>query len=134
MAPWLRYLIAFVVFCHGFIYIRIGSVLPGPVKEWRGISWVLGEAVAGDRLRTLVVALHVAAGIATLACAVAIAFAPSLPGWWRPLAIAGAAIGLVAFAVFWDGQTRLLFEEGVIGAVVSLLLLIGALVFPGAFS
>jgi hypothetical protein len=98
------------------------------------MSWVLGEAVTGDRLRTLVVALHVAAGIATLACVVAIAFAQSLPGWWRPLAIAGAAIGLVAFAVFWDGQTRLLFEEGVIGAIVSLLLLIGALVFPRAFS
>jgi hypothetical protein len=56
-----------------------------------------------------------------------------LPGWWRPLAITGAAIGLVAFAVFWDGQTPLLFEEGVIGAVVSLVLLIGAIGFAGAF-
>jgi hypothetical protein len=24
VTPWLRYLIAFVVFCHGFIYVRIG--------------------------------------------------------------------------------------------------------------
>ena len=38
MTPWVRVLIAFVVFCHGFIYIRIGSVLPGPIKEWRGSS------------------------------------------------------------------------------------------------
>jgi fluoride ion exporter CrcB/FEX len=73
------------------------------------------------------VSLHVTAGIVLLACAVAIALAPSLPGWWRPLAITGAALGLVAFSVFWDGQTRLLFEEGVIGAVVSLVLLIGAI-------
>ena len=29
MAPWVRYLIAFVVFAHGFVYVRIGSVLPG---------------------------------------------------------------------------------------------------------
>jgi fluoride ion exporter CrcB/FEX len=127
MAPWLRYLIAFVVFAHGFVYVRIGSVLPGPIKAWRGRSWLLSDTVTGDQLRRVVVSLHVAAGIALLACAVAIALAPSLPGWWRPLAITGAAIGLVAFSVFWDGQTRLLFEEGVIGAVVSLVLLIGAI-------
>jgi uncharacterized YccA/Bax inhibitor family protein len=61
MDPWLRYLIAFVVFCHGFIYVRIGSVLP---------------------------------------------------------------------AVFWDGQTRLLFEEGVVGVIVSVMLLGFAMAFP----
>jgi hypothetical protein len=33
MTPWLRYLIAFVIGCHGFIYVRIGSALPGPIKE-----------------------------------------------------------------------------------------------------
>src|SRR5688500_16987135 len=29
-----------------------------------------------------------------------------------PLAITGAMLGLVAFTVFWDGQTGLLFDEG----------------------
>jgi len=131
MAPWLRYLIAFVVFAHGFVYVRIGSVLPGSITAWRGRSWLLSDTVTGDQLRRVVISLHVAAGIALLACAVAIALAPSLPGWWRPLAITGAAIGVVAFTVFWDGQTRLLFEEGVIGAVVSLVLLIGAIALAG---
>lgn len=131
MAPWLRYLIAFVVFAHGFVYVRIGSVLPGPITAWRGRSWLLSDAVTGDQLRRVVISLHVTAGIALLACAVAIALAPSLPGWWRPLAITGAAIGVVAFTVFWDGQTRLLFEEGVTGAVVSLVLLIGAIALAG---
>ena len=133
MSPWVRYLIAFVVFCHGFIYVRIGSVLPGPVKEWRGSSWLLRSAVTGDQFHALVVGLHVVAGIATLACAVAIGLAPSVPGWWRPLAIGGAAVGIAAFAVFWDGQTRLLFEEGAIGAMVSLILLASAIAFPQVF-
>lgn len=111
MTPWLRYLIAFVVFCHGFICVRIGSALPGPIKEWNGSSWFLGSAVTDDRLRTLVVGLHVIAGLATLACAVAIGLVPSVPGWWRPLAIGGAALGITAFAVFWDGQTQFLFRK-----------------------
>lgn len=134
MKPWLQYLIALVVFCHGFIYVRIGAVLPGPVKDWKGTSWLLGNALTDGNLTTVVVGLHVIAGIATLACAAAIGFAPIVPGWWRPLAFAGAAIGIVAFAVFWDGQTRLLFEEGAIGAVVSSMLLATAVAFPEAFS
>jgi hypothetical protein len=104
-------------------------MLPGPITARRGTSWVLGDRFTGDQLTRLVVSLHVAGGIAILASAVAIAFAPSVPGWWRPLAITGAVIGLVAFAVFWDGQTHLLFEEGAIGAVVSLLLLVGTIAF-----
>jgi hypothetical protein len=133
MSPWLRCLIAFLVFCHGFVYVRIGSILPGPIKEWRGRSRLLGSATTGARLRALVVTLHVIAGIATLACAFAIAFAPSFPGWWRQLAIAGATVGIAAFAVFWDGQTKLLFEEGALGALLSLILLATAIIFPLAF-
>jgi hypothetical protein len=132
MTLWVRVLIAFV-FCHGIIYIRIGSVLPGPIKEWRGSSWLLGSTLTGDRLTTLVVGLHVMAGIATIACSLAIGFAPSVPGWWRPLAITGAALGVAAFAVFWDGQTQLLFQEGAIGAVVSVILRATAMMFPAAF-
>jgi hypothetical protein len=33
MATWLKFLIAFVVFCHGFVYLHIGSQLPAPVPE-----------------------------------------------------------------------------------------------------
>ena len=39
-------LIAFVVFCHGFVYVRIGSMLPAPVKGWKGTSWLLGDAIS----------------------------------------------------------------------------------------
>ena len=40
---------------------------------------------------------------------------------------------VVAFAVFWDGQTRLVFDEGGLGALISLLVLVGALAVPAAF-
>ena len=133
MSPWLRFLIAFLVFCHGFVYVRLGSVLPAPVPGWRGASWLLGDTIAGNGLIATVIALHVAAGILMLACAFAIGFAPSVPGWWRPLAVASGLIGIVAFAVFWDGQTKLLFEEGALGAFLSAVLLATAILFPAAF-
>lgn len=127
VAPWLRYLLAFVVLGHGLIYVGIGAFLPGPVKNWRGTSGLLGSLVAGERLVGLSIALHVAAGCTLLACAAAVAWAPTIPGWWRPLAIVGSSLGLLAFIVFWDGQTHLLVDEGAIGAVVSLLMLLVAL-------
>ena len=133
MTTWLQYAIALVVFCHGFIYVRIGSVLPGRIPEWEGNSWLLGNAVVGDRLSALIVGLHVIAGIGTVATAVAIGLAPQFPGWWRPLAIGSAAVGIAAFAIFWDGQTQFLLQEGVIGAVISLTLLVGAIAFREAF-
>jgi uncharacterized membrane protein YjdF len=93
----------------------------------------LGESVTDMQFRSLVVALHVTAGLAIVASAIAIAAGPALLGWWRPLAIAGGAAGIAAFAAFWDGQSRYLFQEGAIGALVSLMLLAGAIAFPQAF-
>lgn len=124
MPSWLRYVLAFVVFAHGFVYARVGAVLPRDIPRWSGRSRLLGSALTGQGLIVLSRALHVTAGILILACAVALAFEhPS----WRGLAVAGSVVGLVAFAVFWDGQVTFLAEEGVIGVGASLALLVWAL-------
>jgi hypothetical protein len=134
MRPWMQYLIAFLVFGHGFIYVRIGPTATRTVKGWGGRSWLLGDAITGAHLASLVAALHVLAGVLILACAATIAVGPSLAAWWPPLAISGAVVGMAAFAVFWDGQAHLLFEEGAAGALISLLLLASAIAFPRAFA
>ena len=132
MNPWLRYLIAFVVVCHGSIYIPLLFV-PDMLKGWRGRSWLLGSPLTGDRLKALVVVLHVSAGIVILASGAAMGFATWAPGWWRPLAIVGGAVGLAGFALFWDGQAQRVVEEGGIGAAISLILLVSAIALPNAF-
>lgn len=131
--PWLRYLIAFLVVCHGFVYLRIMVTAPNQLPGWNGSSWISGGALSGDRLKSLLLVLHAAAGVLILACGVAIGLAASLPGWWRPLAIVGAALGLAAFALFLDGQPQLVVQEGGIGAGISAILLLGAIAFAGAF-
>lgn len=133
MSTWLRLTLAFIVFCHAFIYIRIGAMLPGAVKAWQDRSWLLGDRLTGAPLATLIMAMHVVAGVVILACALAMGFAPGAPGWWPALAVAGATLGLAAFVVFWDGRVGMFVEEGGIGAVVSGVLLAAALLFPNAF-
>ena len=83
-------------------------------------------------LHALVIALHVLAGVGIIASSAAIVFGAWIPGWWRPFAIGGAALGIVAFAVFWDGQRQQLLEEGAIGALVSAALLLAAMLCPRA--
>lgn len=135
MKPWLRYLIATVIAAHGFIYLRFGlGGLPDALKDWRATSWLLGRSITGDRLKVLAFGLSLAAGLATLACGAAIAFPGPFHGLWRPLAIVGAVLGIVFFAVFWDGQTERLVNQGAIGVAVSALLLALAILFPRAFS
>ena len=134
MVPWLRYLIAFVVACHSLVYILYGFMIPSKIKEWRGTSLVLGSSVKGDRLKKLMLTLHVAAGIGTIACAIAIAIAPLASGLWPPLAIIGASIGIIGFIMFWDGQVKYLVQEGLIGASISLVILLTAVLFPVAFN
>ncbi len=130
MNPWLRYLIAAVVFGHGFIYVNFSlGRLPDALKDWRGTSRLFGGAVTGDRLKMLVFALHAIAGIAIIAAGIGIVFAPVAPRLWRPLAIVGSTVAILAFASFWDGQTERLVRQGVIGAVLSLILLLCAVAF-----
>jgi hypothetical protein len=78
--------------------------------------------------------LHVAAGIGTIACAVAISIAPLASGLWPPLAIIGASIGIIGFIMFWDGQVKFLVQEGLIGASISLAILLTAVLFPVAIN
>jgi len=134
MRPWIQYLVAFLLFGHGFIYVRIGPTATRTITGWGGRSWLLGDAITGKYLASLVATLHVLAGLSILACAAAIALGPALASWWTPLAVTGAVLGIAAFAVFWDGQARLLFEEGALGALISLLLLASAIAFPRAFA
>ena len=93
---------------------------------------LLGGVLGPDGARPLVAALDIAAGITVIACAVTIAAARWAPTWWRSLAIAGALLGLIGFAVFFDGQVGLFVEEGGIGAVISLVLLVGVIPLGGA--
>ena len=133
MTPWLRYLIAFIIGAHGFTYIPFGLLVPRQMKQWRGTSRLLGRVLDPGQVRTAVPVLHVMAGVVILACAAAVALAPSAPGWWFPLAILGSVLGIAAFATFWDGQLRYIVAEGGVGLGASIVLLIGALALQAAF-
>jgi hypothetical protein len=131
---WLRFLIAFVVVCHGITYAMFGFLGPRQMKEWLGTSRILGRMLTANRLNAAIPIAHVVAGVAVITAGIAIAVAPLVPGMWSPLAIVGGVASLAAFSTFWDGRPRYLVQEGGIGLGLSVILLVGALVAPRAFS
>ena len=104
MAPWLQYLLAVIVFAHGFIYVGPLSPVRG-FTAWTGRSWLLGGVLTGDSLRVLAWSLHILTAVATIGCAASIAFASMVPGWWRPLAIASGWRASWRFWCFGLGRT-----------------------------
>jgi hypothetical protein len=134
MNEWVRYLIAFVVACHGITYLLFGFLGPSQMKEWKGESWILGPVLSASRIRAAVLVVHVIAGLAIIASGIAIAFAQQVPGLWRPLAVFGGVASIAAFAAFWDGRPKHIVQEGGIGLGLSVILLMAALALPGIFS
>ena len=123
-----RYIIAFVVASHGITYVMF-PVLNGQIfVGWRESSWLLRSTITGDTLKTLTFALWVIAGVGFIATGTAIALAPSLQGLWPPLAMCASLVGLLSFAVIWDAQIQHAVAQGIIGAVISLIILISAIV------
>lgn len=134
MSAWVRYLVAALVAVHGLVYLNAArGVLPGAFEGWRGRSWLLGGAIVGGALKKLSVGLWSLTGVLFIATALAIAFSTSVHGAWRPAAIVAAAAGVLSFAFFWDGQPDRLVAQGILGLVISLAVLAGAVAFPGAF-
>ena len=129
LSPGMRNLLAFLVFVHGLIYLWGAAGLPDAIAGWQG-SMLTGDFIGRAAVGGLIVGLHVLAGLFFIALSGAIAFAPGLHGAWRPVTAAAAIVGLTAFAVLWDGRLGALIEQGVVGAAISLLLLVAVLRLP----
>ena len=116
---------------HGLVYLI--SPFWVTFQEWKGVSFLLGNTVSTQSLRTVSSWLWIIAGIGLLAAAITIALATFSPGLWRPLAVFGGVSGALSFAVFWDGQLQQFTNQGGIGMIISLVIVGAAVVFAHAF-
>ena len=125
--------IAFAVFIvlHGLVHLfyfgqsrRLFELQPSMV--WPDGSWAFSRFLGDEATRSL----------ASVCCVVAAAgFVIGGAGifakqdWWRPVVVASAAFSAVLFLLFWDGRRHMLSENGAIGLLINLAILIAVLVF-----
>lgn len=132
MDPWLRYAIVVAVGLHGFIYIPFGFLGVPMLDGWHRKPILLGWLIPVHALKIISTMLYVVAGGALLAAVAAFLVLHQSPGMWRQLVVVGATAGIGAFALLYDGRTRFLMREGVVGFTASVALLVGVLVAPSA--
>ena len=126
MNDWLRYPIALSVGVHGFVYLRVEEFVPSQadglarVHAARRRAWQRWGQATGGRPRHRRGRHGHCVCSGDRRCAVGARLVAAL-GNCRAL------LGLIGFAVFFDGQVGLLVEEGGIGAVISLVILVGAI-------
>lgn len=126
ITPWLRYLITFLIVCHGYVYIPLGTFMLDveKQKEWRGHSWLLGKNATQESLKSLVRITHILTGFVIIAGGIAFGFSYSRPDLWKTLLIAGSIAGIAVFTIFWDGQIKFFVEEGGLGMFINLMILV----------
>ncbi len=129
MLPWIRYVIGILIAVHGYVYIPFAFYLVNEFQRTYGSPRLLRRIPGTAPKRTTTLALHLAAGVLLLACGVVVVIAPSAVPLWRALAVAGGAVGVMAFILAWNGRPTHLSEQGLLGAIASLSVLITGLAF-----
>jgi len=126
MSTW-RLVIGIVLILHGLGHaLGVLALTSLGNDNWNGRSWLLTDAI-GDRptkviavvLWMLGLVIFVVAGFALLE----IGFSESL---WKPLAVSGAVLSLVALTLFWNAFPAL-FPNKIGSIAVNAVLLVGIL-------
>jgi len=116
---------------HGLIHLlyfgqsaRKFELQPGMI--WPDGSWIFSKLLGDNSTRMLasIICILVAAGL--VMGGVGIFFGQS---WWRTVVVASAAISGVLYILFWNGRLQHLDNQGGIGLLIDVVILMAVLVF-----
>jgi hypothetical protein len=125
----LRILFGVFVVLHGLVHLlyfgqswRLFELQAGMV--WPDGAWAFSKVI-GDAIPRL---------LASISCILAaMGFVVGGAGilvkgdWWRPAVVVSAAFSSAIFILFWDGKTQRLDDQGGIGLLINVALLVGVL-------
>ena len=125
-----RLLLALFIVLHGlahFWYVALSQKIVGfrPEMGWNGRSWIFTNALGDPITRLFAGILFALAATGLVAGGIGI-FARS--PWAQPLLVGSAAVSAAAIILFWDGSLARMVEKGLVGFLVSLVILGGATV------
>ncbi len=124
-----RILFGIFVVLHGLVHLlyfgqswRLFELQTGML--WPDGSWAFSKVI-GDGIPRL---------LASISCILAAGgFVVGGAGilvkgdWWRPAVVVSAAFSSALFVLFWDGKTQRLDDQGGIGLLINVALLVGVL-------
>lgn len=107
---------------HGLVHMWYVTLSQGwvefqPEMGWSGRSWLLTEVAGGGLTRTLATIFYAVATVALVASGVGLLTRSERS---RPLLVGSAAFSGAVILIFWDGNTQMLVQKGLLGLLINL--------------
>jgi hypothetical protein len=126
----LRFITGAFIVLHGLVHLlyfgqsrRLFELQPGMV--WPDGSWAFSRLLGDKTTRTLASVFCILAAIGFVAGGAAILMGQT---WWRPVVVGAAAFSAVGYILFWDGKMQKLHDQGGIGMLINIAILVAVLI------
>lgn len=122
---------AIFIILHGiahlwYVTLSLRLIAYKPEMGWSGTSWLLTSILGDGATRIIASILYTLASLGLLAAGVGLLMDQK---WFRPVMLWSAVLSLIAVVLFWDGNASQIIEKGLIGFVISGLVILVLLVF-----
>jgi hypothetical protein len=97
-----------------------------PEMTWTDKSWLFSKLLGDETTRLLATAALVLVALGLAASGLGLFLRAD---WWRTVAIASAAFSSLLFLVMWDGKFHALADQGGVGILINIAILVLILAF-----
>ena len=95
-----------------------------PEMTWPDGSWAFSRLLGIKATRTLAIIGYVLVTAGFVIGGGGILFAQA---WWRPIVLTSAAVSSAIIILFWDGKRRMLADQGGVGLLINVAMLVALL-------
>jgi len=116
---------------HGIVHLLYAGQSWGlfelrPEMTWPQGSWLLSRIIGEESLRVVATMLLVIAALGFAASGLGLIFQAD---WWRSATAISATFSSLLYFVFWNGKFQALDDQGGLGILINLTILIVVLIF-----
>ena len=117
-------LVGIFLFIHGFVYFNLSrGVLSNPENQL-GASVLVGNLLNKNTLDLSIKVLWLVAGLGFIIIGILVTFKQQPGGLTNQILIVSSIIGIISFALYWDGIISSLLNAGVIGAGIDIVIIL----------
>jgi hypothetical protein len=121
-----RFLLSLFLVLHGLVHLWYFILSQRfiefkPEMGWTGRSWLFTNVLGDSATHSLASVFYALAAVAFVTSGIALMFRLD---WWRPLLIGSSVFSVAIIFLMWDGRMQLVWNKGLIGALISVVILL----------
>jgi hypothetical protein len=127
----IQFVVGVFLVLHGLVHLlyfgqsaRLFTLQPG--LNWPDGSWAFSKLLGDNTTRTLADILCILAAAGFVIAGAGIFFSQS---WWHTAVVSSATLSGVLYILFWNGRLQRLDQQGGIGILIDVTILVTVLVF-----